>query len=171
MQVSSRLWAAPGCLQGPASSALRVAAGLRPEEDALLFVGSLLTRSDKGNAKTRFSGRESCLSVTCLFIFLTGLRCVSFSSQHSDCGSGGQHPATCLLVSACPWVGPADTCSLPQARERAWRIGQRKQVTVYRLLTAGTIEEKIYHRSVWLGPFSRRVCVGQPTARAGRRLL
>lgn len=38
--------------------------------------------------------------------------------------------------------------SLPQARERAWRIGQKKQVTVYRLLTAGTIEEKIYHRSV-----------------------
>lgn len=38
--------------------------------------------------------------------------------------------------------------SLLQARERAWRIGQKKQVTVYRLLTAGTIEEKIYHRSV-----------------------
>lgn len=35
-----------------------------------------------------------------------------------------------------------------QARERAWRIGQKKEVTVYRLLTAGTIEEKIYHRSV-----------------------
>lgn len=33
-----------------------------------------------------------------------------------------------------------------QARERAWRIGQEKQVTIYRLLTAGTIEEKIYHR-------------------------
>ncbi|KAG7262000.1 hypothetical protein CRUP_004208 [Coryphaenoides rupestris] len=33
-----------------------------------------------------------------------------------------------------------------RARERAWRIGQTQQVTVYRLLTAGTIEEKIYHR-------------------------
>lgn len=30
-----------------------------------------------------------------------------------------------------------------QARERAWRIGQLKQVTVYRLLSAGTIEEKV----------------------------
>ena len=30
-----------------------------------------------------------------------------------------------------------------QARERAWRIGQNKQVTVYRLITAGTIEEKV----------------------------
>ncbi|PIK45448.1 putative DNA excision repair protein ERCC-6 [Apostichopus japonicus] len=31
-----------------------------------------------------------------------------------------------------------------QARERAWRIGQKRDVTIYRLLTAGTIEEKIY---------------------------
>ncbi|GFZ17692.1 chromatin remodeling 8 [Actinidia rufa] len=29
-----------------------------------------------------------------------------------------------------------------QARERAWRIGQTKDVTVYRLITRGTIEEK-----------------------------
>jgi len=36
-----------------------------------------------------------------------------------------------------------------QARERAWRIGQSKEVTVYRLITAGTIEEKIYHRQVY----------------------
>ena len=35
-----------------------------------------------------------------------------------------------------------------QARERAWRIGQKKDVTIFRLLTAGTIEEKIYHRQV-----------------------
>ncbi|XP_051154646.1 DNA excision repair protein ERCC-6-like [Leptopilina boulardi] len=36
-----------------------------------------------------------------------------------------------------------------QARERAWRIGQDKNVTIYRLITAGTIEEKIYHRQVF----------------------
>ncbi|ETK73625.1 hypothetical protein L915_19464, partial [Phytophthora nicotianae] len=36
-----------------------------------------------------------------------------------------------------------------QARERAWRIGQQKPVTVYRLVTAGTIEEKIYHRQIF----------------------
>lgn len=31
-----------------------------------------------------------------------------------------------------------------QARERAWRIGQTNSVTIYRLLTAGTIEEKVF---------------------------
>uniref|UniRef100_M4BQK0 DNA excision repair protein n=1 Tax=Hyaloperonospora arabidopsidis (strain Emoy2) TaxID=559515 RepID=M4BQK0_HYAAE len=36
-----------------------------------------------------------------------------------------------------------------QARERAWRIGQQKPVTVFRLVTAGTIEEKIYHRQIF----------------------
>lgn len=36
-----------------------------------------------------------------------------------------------------------------QARERAWRIGQRKDVTVYRLITRGTIEEKVYHRQIY----------------------
>lgn len=36
-----------------------------------------------------------------------------------------------------------------QARERAWRIGQTKEVTVYRLILSGTIEEKVYHRQVY----------------------
>jgi len=35
-----------------------------------------------------------------------------------------------------------------QARERAWRIGQNKQVTIYRLITAGTIEEKVHNRKL-----------------------
>ncbi|KAL2919631.1 DNA repair protein rhp26 [Polyrhizophydium stewartii] len=36
-----------------------------------------------------------------------------------------------------------------QARERAWRVGQKKSVTIYRLMTSGTIEEKIYHRQIF----------------------
>eukprot|EP00054_Salpingoeca_dolichothecata_P025480 m.178669 g.178669 ORF g.178669 m.178669 type:complete len:1122 (-) comp25371_c0_seq1:29-3394(-) len=44
-----------------------------------------------------------------------------------------------------------------QARERAWRIGQTKPVTIYRLLTAGTIEEKIYHRQVFKQLLSNKV--------------
>ncbi|TRY58587.1 hypothetical protein DNTS_015879 [Danionella cerebrum] len=44
-----------------------------------------------------------------------------------------------------------------RARERAWRIGQTQQVTVYRLLTAGTIEEKIYHRQIFKQFLTNRV--------------
>ena len=36
-----------------------------------------------------------------------------------------------------------------QARERAWRIGQTRPVTIYRLITSGTIEEKVYHRQIY----------------------
>ncbi|KAF3492243.1 DNA repair and recombination protein RAD26 [Arthroderma uncinatum] len=36
-----------------------------------------------------------------------------------------------------------------QAHERAWRLGQKREVTIYRLMTAGTIEEKIYHRQIF----------------------
>lgn len=36
-----------------------------------------------------------------------------------------------------------------QARERAWRLGQKRDVEIYRLMTAGTIEEKIYHRQIF----------------------
>lgn len=43
------------------------------------------------------------------------------------------------------WNPSTDT----QARERAWRIGQSREVTIYRLLTSGTIEEKIYHRQIF----------------------
>ncbi|KAL9053872.1 MAG: hypothetical protein Q9162_004519 [Coniocarpon cinnabarinum] len=36
-----------------------------------------------------------------------------------------------------------------QARERAWRLGQKREVMIYRLMMAGTIEEKIYHRQLF----------------------
>lgn len=51
------------------------------------------------------------------------------------------------------WNPSTDT----QARERAWRIGQKKDVTVYRLLTSGTIEEKIYHRQIFKQYLTNRV--------------
>ena len=44
-----------------------------------------------------------------------------------------------------------------QARERAWRIGQQRPVTIYRLLTSGTIEEKIYHRQIFKQFLTNRV--------------
>jgi len=44
-----------------------------------------------------------------------------------------------------------------QARERAWRLGQKKEVTIYRLMTAGTIEEKIYQRQIFKQVLSNKV--------------
>lgn len=50
-----------------------------------------------------------------------------------------------IIIYDCHWNPMVDL----QARERAWRIGQERQVTIYRLLTTGTIEEKIYHRQIF----------------------
>lgn len=36
-----------------------------------------------------------------------------------------------------------------QARERAWRLGQKQDVAIYRLIMACSIEEKIYHRQIF----------------------
>lgn len=44
-----------------------------------------------------------------------------------------------------------------QARERAWRIGQTRNVIIYRLVTSGTIEEKILQRQVYKQLLSSKV--------------
>lgn len=44
-----------------------------------------------------------------------------------------------------------------QARERVYRIGQRKDVIIYRLITRGTIEEKVYHRQLFKKFLSNKV--------------
>lgn len=44
-----------------------------------------------------------------------------------------------------------------QARERAWRFGQKNPVTVYRLITAGTIEEKIYQRQIFKTALTNKI--------------
>ncbi|EGV64145.1 hypothetical protein CANTEDRAFT_122352 [Yamadazyma tenuis ATCC 10573] len=36
-----------------------------------------------------------------------------------------------------------------QARERAWRLGQKRDIVIYRLMITGSIEEKIYHRQIF----------------------
>lgn len=51
-----------------------------------------------------------------------------------------------------------------QARERAWRIGQQRPVTIYRLLTSGTIEEKIYQRQIFKQFLANRI-LGDPKQR------
>ena len=39
-------------------------------------------------------------------------------------------------------------CSALQAMARIWRDGQQKACTIYRLLTTGTIDEKIFQRQL-----------------------
>lgn len=51
------------------------------------------------------------------------------------------------------WNPTTDT----QARERAWRIGQQNSVTIYRLITSGTIEEKIYQRQIYKQFLSNKI--------------
>ncbi|OQV23737.1 DNA excision repair protein ERCC-6 [Hypsibius exemplaris] len=58
-----------------------------------------------------------------------------------------------VLIFDPDWNPTTDT----QARERAWRIGQKRSVTIYRLLCAGTIEEKIYHRQIFKQYLTNRV--------------
>jgi hypothetical protein len=44
-----------------------------------------------------------------------------------------------------------------QAVDRAYRIGQTNRVVVYRLVSCGTVEEKIYRKQVYKGGLSRAV--------------
>ncbi|ORM40495.1 Protein CHROMATIN REMODELING 8 [Babesia sp. Xinjiang] len=44
-----------------------------------------------------------------------------------------------------------------QARERSYRIGQSRDVVIYRLVCAHTVEEKIYHRQIFKFYLSERI--------------
>jgi hypothetical protein len=56
-------------------------------------------------------------------------------------------PHAVCLPRCCSW-NPADD---QQAMGRVWREGQQKDVFIYRLLTTGSIEEKIFQRQVCCG--------------------
>ncbi|KAK1443606.1 SNF2/RAD54 family protein [Babesia gibsoni] len=44
-----------------------------------------------------------------------------------------------------------------QARERSYRIGQNREVVIYRLITSNTVEEKIYYRQLYKFYLSERI--------------
>jgi hypothetical protein len=50
-----------------------------------------------------------------------------------------------LLVTYRSWTPSEDA----QAVDRCYRIGQTKEVTVYRLIAAGTVEERMYEKQVY----------------------
>ena len=51
-----------------------------------------------------------------------------------------------------------------QARERAWRVGQTRDVAVYRLVTGGTIEEKVFQRQIFKQALSNRILTERKTS-------
>ena len=55
-------------------------------------------------------------------------------------GYGLNLTAADIVIHFDPWWNPAAEA---QATDRAHRIGQTRPVTVYRLLTRGTVEEKV----------------------------
>ena len=55
-------------------------------------------------------------------------------------GTGLNLTAADMVVHFDPWWNPAAEA---QATDRAHRIGQDKNVSVYKLITSGTVEEKV----------------------------
>jgi len=58
-----------------------------------------------------------------------------------------------ILIYDVDWNPQVDA----QARERAWRFGQEREVTIYRLIMAGTVEERIYQRQIFKTALSNRI--------------
>jgi len=56
-------------------------------------------------------------------------------------GTGLNLTGADVVIHYDPWWNPAVE---NQATDRAYRIGQKNRVQVYKLITSGTIEEKIY---------------------------
>ena len=83
---------------------------------------------------------------------------VDLSSSHGAHVSGCEHDGiheTALPVHSLGerWMGWHDS----QAVYRAYRIGQQRPVHVYRLLSAGTMEEKVYSRQIGKQSLAARV--------------
>ena len=73
----------------------------------------------------------------------SGLFCFLLSSKAGGCGLnliGGNR-----LVLFDPDWNPAND---KQAAARVWRDGQKKRVYIYRMLAAGSIEEKVFERQL-----------------------
>lgn len=60
---------------------------------------------------------------------------------------------SCVPVSDDPSWNPATDA---QAVDRAFRIGQEKDVVVYRLITCGSVEEKIYRRQIFKNSITKQ---------------
>jgi DNA excision repair protein ERCC-6 len=69
-------------------------------------------------------------------------------------GVGTNLQGASRVVIVCPSWNVADDA---QARERSWRIGQKKPVEIYRLISSGTIEEIVYKRQIYKQHLSQKI--------------
>ena len=77
-----------------------------------------------------------------------------FLMTTQSCGVGITLTGADRVVLFDPQWNPAMDA---QAVDRAYRIGQKKDVVVYRLIAAGTIEEKVYRKQVFKSTLTRSV--------------
>ena len=110
---------------------------LRLITDPLLLVASLIARID---GSTCYEDRESAIDIynapdSPKFCFL-------LSTRAGGLGINLQTADTVVLFDS-DWNPQADL----QAQDRAHRIGQKKPVSIYRLVTENTVEEKIVERA------------------------
>ncbi|KAF7458871.1 DNA excision repair protein [Cryptosporidium felis] len=104
--------------------------GLRQEKDVLTLDGST-------PLNTRFSLVKRFNQDQSIFLFI-------LTSRVGGVGLNIVGANRVILYD--PWWNPMTDV---QAKERCWRIGQKKEVIVYRLITRDTIEEKIFQRQLF----------------------
>ena len=99
----------------------------------------------------------------CAFLRMDGTTAIGMRPRLIDTFNSNAHYAVFLLTTRVGGLGVnltgADRVIIVdpdwnpatdlQARERVWRLGQHRPVTIYRLVTVGTIEEKIYQRQLF----------------------
>ncbi|KAH8582967.1 Swi SNf2 RAD26 [Cryptosporidium sp. chipmunk genotype I] len=103
---------------------------LRPNRDVLTLDGST-------PLSTRFSLVKRFNQDSSIFLFI-------LTSRVGGVGLNIIGANRVILYD--PWWNPMTDV---QAKERCWRIGQKKEVIVYRLITRDTIEEKIFQRQLF----------------------
>ncbi len=93
--------------------------------------GTMQNLSDRKNTISKFNYDNS---ITC-FLLTTKVGGIGLTLTAADR----------VIIFDPSWNPSTDN----QAVDRVFRIGQRKNVVIYRLLTCGTIEEKIYRRQIF----------------------
>lgn len=149
-------------LRAALRNSLKTAGNLRPGEKALIFcqgqkmlglVQSLLVAERIGfvrmDGSTPMEARGELVER-----FSTSPSCVVFLLTTRVGGLGLNLVAARKVYVVNPSWNPAVD---DQAMDRCWRIKQTGAVEVYRLLTAGTVEERMYNRQVYKKAMSNKL--------------